>query len=175
MITSLSKLNIWSEFEASKDYREAFVEENVYISVAAQLTVLREQRELSQTAAGKLVGMAQERISILEDPNSQHKPTLKTLLKFAAGFDCGLEVRFVPISKVLDDSFRIGEAEMRVDSFNWEKKQVRQKLSSAARTGVEGAVISIDSYIKGSNPANPQEVPAMSFKAVLEGHYSQAS
>ena len=61
--------------------------------------------------------MAQERISILEDPNSDTKPTLNTLLRLAAAFDVGLDVRFVSFTKVLDGSFGNDPKSLEVQSF----------------------------------------------------------
>jgi hypothetical protein len=64
---------------------------------------------MSQGEFGKHVNpkMAQERISILEDPNADSKPTLNTLLRLADAADVGLEVRFVPFSTVLSRSVHV--------------------------------------------------------------------
>ena len=111
------KNDLIQNFQESKEYREAFVEESVYATVASQISAIREQRGWSQKQLGRLVGMAQERISILEDLNAETKPTLNTLLRLAAGFDCGLEVRFIPFSHVLNNSFGNGPDALRVLSF----------------------------------------------------------
>jgi hypothetical protein len=66
-----------------REYRDAFKEENVFTSICFQIRALREQREKSQKELGRLVipMMAPERISILEDPNAETKPTVATLLR----------------------------------------------------------------------------------------------
>jgi hypothetical protein len=68
--------------------------------------------------------MAQERISILEDPNAETKPTLNTLLRLADGLDVGLEVRFVPFSKVLDRATHTNMRELEVKSFDAEAPEI---------------------------------------------------
>jgi transcriptional regulator with XRE-family HTH domain len=105
-----------------REYRAAFNLENVYTTICFQLRALREQREMSQKTFGKQVKptMAQERISILEDPNADSKPTLNTLLRLADGLDVGLDVRFVPFSTVLGRSTYTNMRELEVDSFEKE-------------------------------------------------------
>jgi transcriptional regulator with XRE-family HTH domain len=100
-----------------KEFREAFNLENVYASICFQLRALREQRELSQAELGRAAGMAQERISILEDPNAETKPTLNTLIRLSDGLDVGLEVRFVPFSVVLNRSVHTNMRDLEVSSF----------------------------------------------------------
>lgn len=118
------KNDLIQNFQESKEYREAFVEESVYVTVASQISAIREQRGWSQKQLGRLVGMAQERISILEDLNAETKPTLNTLLRLAAGFDCGLEVRFIPFSHVLNNSFGNGPDALRVLNFEEDMAEI---------------------------------------------------
>lgn len=105
-----------------REFRAAWNLENVYTTICFQLRALREQRGLSQGAFAKHVRpkMAQERISILEDPNADSKPTLNTLLRLADAADVGLEVRFVPFSTVLSRSVHTDMHELQVDSFDVE-------------------------------------------------------
>ncbi|MGB6385278.1 MAG: helix-turn-helix transcriptional regulator [Terriglobales bacterium] len=113
------------------EFRSAFNLENVYAAICFQLRVLREQRNLSQGAFGKRVEpkMAQERISILEDPNAESKPTLNTLLRLADAADVGLEVRFVPFSRVLLRSVHTDGHELEVDSFDEELPFLEEQLA----------------------------------------------
>jgi len=101
-----------------KEFREAFILESVYASLCFQLRALREQREMSQASLGRKVTppMAQERISILEDPNAETKPTLNTLLRIANALDIGLDVRFISLAKVLDLAVHTDMNELRVNS-----------------------------------------------------------
>jgi transcriptional regulator with XRE-family HTH domain len=111
-----------------REYREAFNLENVYASVCGQMRNIREQQELSQLELGRKAKMAQERISILEDPNAETKPTLNTLLRIAGALDVGLEVRFIPFSRVLETSVNISEQYRKVDSFEKELPSIEEKL-----------------------------------------------
>ena len=115
------------------EYREALVFENVYTSICSQIRVLREQRELSQSAFGRKVKMAQERISILEDPNAETKPALKTLLRVASGFDVGLDVRFVPFGAIIDRSVDTDSLKLRVASFDEELPELEKQLQDEER------------------------------------------
>jgi transcriptional regulator with XRE-family HTH domain len=112
-----------------REFRAAFNLENVYTTVCFQLRALREQRGMSQGTFGRNVRMAQERISILEDPNAETKPTLNTLLRLADGLDVGLEVRFVPFSKVLERSTHTNMVDLQVASFGDELPQLEQAIT----------------------------------------------
>ena len=114
----------------NSEYREALVFENVYTGVCSQIRVLREQRELSQAEFGRKAKMAQERISILEDPNAETKPTLKTLLRVASAFDVGLDVRFVPFETVLDRSVNTDSSALQVPSFDDELPELEKHLDA---------------------------------------------
>jgi transcriptional regulator with XRE-family HTH domain len=105
-----------------REYRDAFKEENVFTSICFQIRALREQREKSQKELGRLVipMMAPERISILEDPNAETKPTVATLLRLADAFDVGLDIRFVPFATVIDRSVHTDMKELEVQSFDKE-------------------------------------------------------
>ncbi len=112
----------------NREYREALNLENVYASVCGQMRNIREQQKLSQAELGRKAKMAQERISILEDPNAETKPTLNTLLRVAGALDVGLEVRFIPFSRVLESSVNISEQQVKVDSFEKELPSIGEKL-----------------------------------------------
>jgi transcriptional regulator with XRE-family HTH domain len=114
----------------NSEYREALVFENVYTGVCSQMRVLREQRELSQAEFGRKAKMAQERISILEDPNAETKPTLKTLLRVASAFDVGLDVRFVPFETILDRSVNTESSALQVPSFDEELPELEKHLEA---------------------------------------------
>lgn len=127
-----------------REFRAAFNLENVYTTVCFQLRALREQRDLSQGEFGRQVKpkMAQERISILEDPNAESKPTLNTLLRLADAADVGLEVRFVPFSTVLSRSVHTDMRELRVDSFTDELPNLEEQIAFEAFVeGIEASPI----------------------------------
>ena len=120
MSTVTVKDDLLDSFKADPEYRRAWNLENVYVGLCSQIRALREQRNLSQAELGESTKMAQERISILEDPNATTKPTLKTLLRLAESFDVGLDIRFVPYSVVIDRSTKNDACDLEVPSFSEE-------------------------------------------------------
>ena len=128
MSTATTKLDLLNSLK-DREFRSAFNLENVYTTICFQIRALREQRDMSQGTFGKLAKMAQERISILEDPNADSKPTLNTLLRVADAADVGLEVRFVPFSVVLSRSVHTEMSELEVDSFADELPDVENQIA----------------------------------------------
>ena len=103
-----------------KEYRDHFIAEGIYSALPLKIYSLREQRGLSQRELGKKIGVAQAWVSKLEDPN-YGKLTLSTLLKLASAFDVGLEVDFVPFSKVLSDVVNLSPESFKVPSFSGDR------------------------------------------------------
>ena len=134
MDTGLVKRDLLASLEADPEFRHAWNLENVYTGICFQIRALREQRGLSQAALGKAAKMAQERISILEDPNADTKPTLNTLLRIADAYDVGLDVRFVPYGTVLDRSTHTNLKELEVPSFVDELPMLRREGEDAPST-----------------------------------------
>jgi transcriptional regulator with XRE-family HTH domain len=146
-----------------REYRAAFNLENVYTTICFQLRALREQREMSQACFGQQVKpkMYQERISILEDPNAESKPTLNTLLRLAEGLDVGLEVRFVPFSTVLERSTHTDMRELEVVSFDDELPRLDQAIAfEAARENRTSAAFLWQAF-KPTVPAQATGVPGI--------------
>ena len=86
---------------SDKEYRDAFVADTIDTGLALQIRAMREARQWSQTDLARKAGMAQERISVLEDPD-YGKHTLSTLKRLASAFDVALVVRFVPFSHLVE-------------------------------------------------------------------------
>ena len=97
-MTTYSKL---IEELKNQEYRRAFVFERIDTGIPFQIHALREKREWSQEELAERVGMAQESISRLEDPN-YGKFTLTTLKRLAVAFDIGLIVEFVSFGELVD-------------------------------------------------------------------------
>jgi transcriptional regulator with XRE-family HTH domain len=92
------KVNL-SEKLKNKEYRDAYVSSSVDVGVAFQVRALRKQHHYTQNELSEISGMAQGRISALENPSNSH--TIATLKTIANALDVGLIVRFVPISKLV--------------------------------------------------------------------------
>jgi len=91
---------IWESL-ADGGYRHAFVDSNISTTIAAQIRAMREARGWTQGELAQRAGMAQARISVMENP-SYDKFSLSTLKRLRAAFDVALVVRFVPYSDVVN-------------------------------------------------------------------------
>lgn len=148
MSIATAKKDLLASFK-EREFREAFNLENVYTTICFQLRALREQREMTQGKLGNAAHMAPERISILEDPNAENKPTLKTLLRLAGALDVGLDVRFVPFSEVLLHSVHSEMQGLEVDSFDDELPALEQQI--AFDVAVESLGVSHIGVTRASN------------------------
>ena len=96
---TLSKIQqVWSRL-SKKSYRDAFVASHLSTNIAAQISSMRESRKLSQRDLAEKTGMAQARISVMEDPSYENY-SLSTLKRLASALDVALIVRFVPFSEL---------------------------------------------------------------------------
>ena len=130
MNTALIKRDLLDSLKADTEYRHAWNLENVYTGVCFQIRALREQREWSQAALGKAAKMAPERISILEDPNADTKPTLSTVLRIANAYDVGLDVRFVPYGTVIERSVKTDLRALEVPCFAEELPVLERSIAA---------------------------------------------
>jgi transcriptional regulator with XRE-family HTH domain len=117
--TTLVRQNLSKKFK-HKDYRDAFVAEQIFSRLPLKIRHIREDQELTQRQLGKLAKIAQTWVSKLEDPN-YGKLTISTLLKLASAFDVGLHIDFVPFSRVLDGALQLLPASFSVPKFEDDK------------------------------------------------------
>lgn len=96
-----------------KEYRHAYAEESLNLSIATQIKVLREQRDMTQQRLAEEAGMKQSMISRYEDVHYSSW-SINTLRKFARAFDVYLEVRFRSFREMVES----------VDNFSRETLQV---------------------------------------------------
>jgi transcriptional regulator with XRE-family HTH domain len=88
-----------SRLSQSKNARAQFVSSQLDKFIAFQIRALRDQEGMSQTELAEALQTSQTAVHRFESPN-KGRPTITTLKKIAAVFDVGLEVRFVPFSKL---------------------------------------------------------------------------
>lgn len=98
-----------SEKLRKKEYRDAFVSEMVGSTIAAQIHALRESRHCTQEELARLAGMAQARISVLENPEYDGY-SIKTLERLATALDAGLIVKFATLDEVIDWTMTAADA-----------------------------------------------------------------
>jgi|ERR1700732_4400220 len=82
----------------------------------------------------EFAGMAQPRISELEKPG-ERRLTIETLLRrIASAFDVGLQVRFVPFSKLIDWSEELNIYNFTVLPFGEELEQAERAALALQRS-----------------------------------------
>ena len=107
--------SLWGKFR-NKEFRESFLTSRLSTNIAAQIQTMREDRGWTQEQLAEASGMAQSRISLLEDP-SYERMSVSTLKRLASAFDVGLSIRFVPYSVLLRDAVATGPSYFSVVSF----------------------------------------------------------
>lgn len=97
-----------------KEYRDALATAYNRRSMAAQIHETRSQRGWTQAELGEISGMAQETISLLENPNYGNV-TIRTLERLASALDVVLFYRFGTFKELADRMAHIGEEPLVVD------------------------------------------------------------
>lgn len=101
-----------SEF-ADKEYAHAYVESHAISRIAAQVHVLRKQRRWSQQKLAELSGIAQERISKIENGDFTSL-TMSSLNKLARAFDVDVRVAFEAFSAGILDVINLSKEKLEV-------------------------------------------------------------
>jgi len=114
----------------SKVYRAAYVAENIRMSIAFQMKAMREQRDMSQSDLGKLLGKPQSVVSRLENPE-YGKATVQTLLEVAEALDVALVIKFVPFPEFISYTSDVSPSGLQVDSFSADQFENRATPESS--------------------------------------------
>lgn len=107
---------IWSRMK-NRTYRHSYASAQASVHRAAQITAMRENRGWTQGKLAKEAGMAQARISLLEDP-SYESVSISTLQRIAAAFDVVLLVRYVSFKEFVSWTDRLRDSEFAVEAFD---------------------------------------------------------
>jgi transcriptional regulator with XRE-family HTH domain len=118
---------IWKRMK-SKEYRESFVASHVSNTIAAQIFMMREDREWTQTILAEKAGMKQSRISAIEDPDFENVE-IATLRRLASAFDVGLSVRFVTFSEIAVHAGNIETQDLCVVDFRHDALPISEQKS----------------------------------------------
>lgn len=116
---------------ANKDFRDAFLGENIGTRLAFQIRALREKNKWSQPQLAEHAGKPQSVISRLENPN-YGKFTIKTLLDLASTFDVALFISFVPYTKLITEISDVSPKALAVASYEEEKEALEKNAAAAA-------------------------------------------
>jgi transcriptional regulator with XRE-family HTH domain len=103
------------EFQ-DEEYRQAYAEDFLNTWVATQIVILREQRGMSQTKLGELIGTKQPGISRLEDVNHSTWKTT-TLKRIARALGVRLKISFETFGTLLDEDARFSRAFLKRPEF----------------------------------------------------------
>lgn len=135
-MNTLNKKQKLIEELKDKRYRDAFVSAHIDTGIPFQIRALRKQRDWIQKELSERTGMAQERISVAENPNYS-RFNLKTLKRIASAFDVALIVRFVPISELVEWELKLSSEALEALSFKEDpyfretKETVQQEYKTA--------------------------------------------
>ena len=97
----ISRESLIQILQSGQDARIRFVESNLNKGLAFQIRSMRDREDWSQGVLAQKVGMNQNAISRLENPN-YGKATITTLKRIAAAFDVGLIIRFAPFGQMVN-------------------------------------------------------------------------
>jgi transcriptional regulator with XRE-family HTH domain len=143
---------------SDKEYRDIFVSEQINTGLAFQIKAMREARGWTQAELGdKAGGMAQSRISIMEDANYS-RFSLNTLKRLASAFDVALIVRFEPFSKLVEHFVTLDSSALSISSFNedqfYEETSFSENLEIwSTNTKMVGAFAATEETIQYVNTA----------------------
>ena len=100
MSTDNKRDQIWESLH-DREYRKEFGSANINVGLAFQIHGLRQRQKLTREELAGLMGITEQGVQALEDPNYE-RYSLKILQKLAAVFDVALLVKFVPFSTLVD-------------------------------------------------------------------------
>lgn len=134
-MTSAKRKQIISSL-CDKETRDIFFEEQIDSGLPYKIRALRRARGWSQKEFAERVGMTQEGVSRLENPN-YGKFTLGTLKRLASTFDVALQVRFLPYSELVDWIIELNPEDLNVPDFDHDPGLVSEKLTTMPHVSVQ--------------------------------------
>jgi len=120
-----------SEFR-DEEYRHSYTEECLNTMIASQIKVLREERELTQSALARKAEMLQPRLSVMENADYSSW-SVSTLKRLARAFDLALSVKFEAFSEVILDFEEMSKETLSRPSFKDDPVFRSAKISTRRR------------------------------------------
>lgn len=99
------------------DYRHAYADESLNATLASQIRVLREQRDLNQSQLASAIGTKQSGVSRLESAEYEGW-SIRTLKKLAQAFDVRLRISFEPFGTLWRDIAKCDREHLARPSFD---------------------------------------------------------
>ena len=130
------------------EYRDAFVASQIEVGIPFQIRALMKERGWTQEQLAEKTGMRQPSVSGLMSPGKT-KPNIETLRRLAKAFDCGLAVRFVPFSELVDWSENFDPESFSAVSFVEESSSLNPGGESSSATC---GVVNITDYFNQQPP-----------------------
>jgi len=117
----------------NKDYRDAFVAEQIRVGLAFQIREMRS--ELHQEEFGALTSphFAQKQISDFENP-AKPFPSLPSLLRLASALDVGLVCHFAPYKEIVDRTLKLSTAQLTPTPYEREREEPETEPELVATT-----------------------------------------
>jgi transcriptional regulator with XRE-family HTH domain len=152
-----------------KAYRDAYVASQIRMTLPLQIRELRKRREWTQPQLAEYAGMAQPRISELEKPG-ERRLTIETLLRLAAAFDVGLQVRFVPFGQLMDWSEGLDIDNFAVQPFEAEVADAEiAAIMASPRRPIARAAAAAGANQGAGNSSRPMYVAEMPSSVMSSG------
>lgn len=120
-----------SEFR-DEEYRHSYAEECLNTMIATQIKVLREQREMTQSALANKAEMLQPRLSVMENADYSNW-SVRTLKRLARAFDLALSVKFESFSEAILDFEEMSKETLSRPSFKDDPVFRSSKVSTRRR------------------------------------------
>jgi transcriptional regulator with XRE-family HTH domain len=118
---SISKRSkVISRLMEDRSARESYVRATLNVLIPSQIRALRLEEGWTQLRLGQEADMKQARVSAAETPGAVNF-NLETLVRFAAAFRVGLQVRFVSFSGMLDWENRFSQDDFTVKTIDEDK------------------------------------------------------
>jgi len=111
-----------------KQYRDAFISEEIDVGLPMQLRAMRELRGWRQSYVADKMGTKQPRFSLMEKPGYGNF-SLNTLKRLASLFEVGLIVSFVPFGEMIDFVESLGRNRLEIPSFGDEYPRLLRRYS----------------------------------------------
>ncbi len=118
--SGLKRSTVVSRLLEERSARESYVRATLNFLIPSQIRALRLEEGWTQLRLGQEADMKQARISAAETPGAVNF-NLETLVRFAAAFRVGLQVRFVPFSTMLDWENRFSQDNFTVKTIDEDK------------------------------------------------------